>query len=244
MAKLTRMAKATSTDVGGLIRAFIFVCAALGAIGLVLMLIRQLLPLLQIALPLLLVGWWWQRRRRLQTRQQSRLHDVFYRLLQAHHGRITLLDFAMTAAIPAIAARHYLDNRAKEFAARFEVTEQGDVVYVFSSLQWGRSTASATPLKPIPLRPRPSSPTDEAIAHDNAASATLPASLTQAELAKRLGVAAKTISRKKHSPLLSDWTQTRDPDGMGWSYVAQTQRFIPISDRPSVQEAVSEEKAL
>jgi hypothetical protein len=243
------MAKATSTDVGSLIRTFIVVGAALGAIGLMLTLLHQLLPFLQILLPLFVAWWFWQRQRKVQTRQQSRLHDVFYRLLQTHDGRITLLDFAMTASIPAIAARQYLDHRAKEFAARFEVTDHGDVVYVFSSLQWSRSTsASTTPLKPIPLRPRPlnstETSTDEAIAHDNAASDTLPASLTQAELAKRLGVTAKTISRKKHSPLLSDWTQTRDPDGTSWSYVAQTQRFVPMSDRPSIQESVQEEKAL
>lgn len=251
MAKLTRMAKATSTDVGGLIRAFIFVSAALGAIGLIVTLLRQLLPFLQILLPLCIAWWFWQRRQKVQTRQQSRLHDVFYRLLQAHHGRITLLDFAMTASISAIAARHYLDHRAKEFAARFEVTEQGDVVYVFSSLQWERSssTLKLTPLKPMTARPTSLRFADEAIAHDSAHPITLPDSLTpdsltQAELAKRLGVAAQTIRRKKHSPLLSSWTQTRDPDGIGWSYAAHIQRFVPESDRPSIPEAVQEEKAL
>lgn len=246
MAKLTRMAKAPSTDVSGLIRSLMFVGAALGAIGLVLTLICQLLPVFQIALPLAVVWWFWQQHRRLQTRQQNRLHDVFYSLLQAQHGRITLLDFAMTASIPAIAARHYLDHRAKEFAARFEVTEQGDVVYVFSSLQWERSTSALKPtaLKPTPLKPIPLRRTDKAITHESADSTMLPASLTQAELAKRLGVAAKTISRKKHSPLLQDWTQTRDPDGVAWSYAAQSQRFYPIGDRPAVQESVQEEKAL
>ncbi len=75
------------------------------------------------------------------------LLSCFAKLLKVRiNGQITLLDFAMTAEITAIAARHYLDSRAQEFAARFEVTEQGDVVYVFSSLQWSRSPSASIPM--------------------------------------------------------------------------------------------------
>ena len=213
MAKPARFAHASSMHKDSLIRSLMFLSAVLVAIGLVLALIRPLLPVLQMLAPVV-VGWWfWQRHRRLHQRQQKHLHTVFYRLLQAHYGRMTLLDFAMTAAIPAIAARRYLDSRAREFAARFEVTEQGDVVYVFSSLQLSQS-------------PSPPTPTAESVVLD-----ALPASLTQAELANRLGVTAATIRRKKHLLLFVDWAQARDPDGIRWSYAAATQRFSPVSDR-------------
>lgn len=214
------MAKADKTNVGTLTRSLVFLGGVLCFMMLAVLLIHRLLPFLQILLPGLAGWWFWQRYRMGQGRQQKRLRTIFYRLLREHHGQVMLLDFAMTAEIPAIAARHYLDSRAQEFAARFEVTEQGDVVYVFSSLQLAR------------LQP-PAAPTTLPI--DSTTAPDLPASLTQAELAKRLGVTAKTISRKKHSSLLSDWTQTRDPEGVGWSYAAQTQRFFPLSDRSSTQ---------
>lgn len=224
MVKPARIAHVRSTNQDGLIRSVLFLSAALCAVGIVLMLMHPWLPLLQILVPVLAVGWVWQRYRRVQQRQQKHLHTVFYRLLQAHDGRMMLLDFAMTAAIPAVAARHYLDHRAKEFAARFEVTEQGDMVYVFSSLLLARSSPAAMP-------------TVESVVNHNVKKPTQPerlmlsACLTQAELANRLGVVAKTISRKKRLPSFIDWTQTRDPDGVGWSYTAETQRFFPVSDR-------------
>jgi len=220
MAKAARIATADMTSLGKLVRSFAFLGCVLCCVVLLLTLIHKLLPLLQLLLPLAISWWLWQRHRTEQNRQQKRLRTVFYRLLREYNGQIMLLDFAMTAEMPAIVARRYLDSRAQEFAAHFEVTEQGDVVYVFSSLQLARSQPTVAP-SALPL--------------DDATVSALPASLTQVELAKRLGVAAKTISRKKHSPLLSDWSQTRDPDGVGWSYAAQTQRFSPMSERSSTQ---------
>ncbi|XGV98634.1 MAG: hypothetical protein ACAF41_06780 [Leptolyngbya sp. BL-A-14] len=228
MAKPARFAHASSTHKDSLIRSFMFLGATLVAVALVLTLIRQMLPLLQLLAPVV-TGWWlWQRHRKVHLRQQKHLHTVFYHLLQAHGGRMTLLDFAMTAAIPAIAARRYLDSRAKEFAARFEVTEQGDVVYVFSSLQLSRSPLPSTSaIEPTVEDSTPTSmqPEPEAV----------PSSLTQTELANRLGVTATTISRKKYSPLFMNWTQARDPKGIGWSYAAEAQRFSPVNDRLPAQ---------
>lgn len=190
-------------------------------VGLVLMLVHRLLPLLQVLVPVLLGSWIWQRYHQKQQRWQKRLDKTFYKLLQVHQGRMMLLDFAMSAKISAIAARHYLNARASEFAARFEVTEQGDVLYVFSSLQFDRS-------QPIAITADMRS--TEAPTHSLVSS--LPESLTQAELAKRLGVSAKTISRQKRSALLNHWTQLRDPAGVGWFYSAQTRRFCPTSNAP------------
>ncbi|MBD2073730.1 hypothetical protein H6F86_07470 [Phormidium sp. FACHB-592] len=215
---MARLAKPDGMSRSGLVHYVAFFVGALCLVGLASIALHKLLPVLRVLVPGL-VGWWlWQRHCKVERRRQKHLHTTFYQLLREHHGQITLLDFAMTAEITAIAARHYLDSRAKEFAARFEVTEHSDVVYVFSSLQLSRSPSASIPVV-------------DTVAGDHTGVAALPNSLTQTELAKRLGVAAKTISRKKHLPLLSDWTQTRDPDGVGWSYAAQTQRFLPIIDR-------------
>lgn len=61
------------------------------------------------------------------------IRDRFFQLLQINRGRVSLLDFATAARLdPAIARRH-LDGWAKECSATFEVSEGGDVYYVFST---------------------------------------------------------------------------------------------------------------
>ena len=95
--------------------------------------------LLQLLLPWLLVlggaalgyGLWHRHTARQRQRQQS-LNQVFYTLLQAQQGRISVLDFAMQAQLTGPEARQYLDTQARAFSARFEPTPQGDVLYVFS----------------------------------------------------------------------------------------------------------------
>lgn len=225
MAKLLRTAQPNHPGINSLGRYAAILGGAICLMGIVSALVHKLLPFLQVLVPALVAWWLWQRYRKGQNRQQKHLNTTFYRLLREHHGRMTLLDFAMAAEIPAIAARSYLDSRAREFAARFEVTEHGDVVYVFSTLQFSR----VQPILAATAVVRGGS-TDEP---------PLPASLTQAELAKRLGVAAKTVSRKKHLTTLIDWTQTRDPNGVSWSYDAQAQRFFPLSDRLPPQPEVN-----
>lgn len=62
------------------------------------------------------------------------LRDRFFQLLQANRGRLSLLDFvAVTRLEPAIARRH-LDIWAKEFFADFEVTDSGEIYYVFTAV--------------------------------------------------------------------------------------------------------------
>lgn len=61
------------------------------------------------------------------------IRDRFFVLLQSNQGRLSLLDFAAATRLePAIARRH-LDLWAKEFTAEFEVTDDGDIDYVFAN---------------------------------------------------------------------------------------------------------------
>jgi hypothetical protein len=61
------------------------------------------------------------------------IRDRFFQLLQANQGRLSLLDFAAATRLePAIARRH-LDGWAKEFSATFDVSEDGDIDYVFAN---------------------------------------------------------------------------------------------------------------
>jgi hypothetical protein len=68
-----------------------------------------------------------------QAKKQAsdRLQSIFYRLIQQTNGQITVMHFAIEAQLPGKEAKQYLDQKAKEFQAAFEVTENGDVTYRF-----------------------------------------------------------------------------------------------------------------
>ena len=51
--------------------------------------------------------------------------------------------------------------------------------------------------------------------------------LTQAALAKRLGVDRSRVYWVQSQPNFSKWSGERDPDGIAWVYEAQTKRFYP-----------------
>lgn len=55
-------------------------------------------------------------------------------------------------------------------------------------------------------------------------------SLTTSELAHRLNVSRSTISRRKHQPDFSEWTQQLDPDAIAWVYTEGA--FVPQLYQP------------
>jgi len=64
---------------------------------------------------------------------QHAIRDRFFQLLHANGGRISLLDFAAATRLEPAIARRYLDGWAKEFFATFEVTDNGDIDYIFTN---------------------------------------------------------------------------------------------------------------
>lgn len=64
---------------------------------------------------------------------QHAIRDRFFQLLQANQGRLSLLDFAAATRLEPTIARRYLDGWAKEFFATFEVTDDGDIDYIFTN---------------------------------------------------------------------------------------------------------------
>ncbi|NET01784.1 MAG: hypothetical protein F6K61_14665 [Sphaerospermopsis sp. SIO1G1] len=71
-----------------------------------------------------------EEQRNLHLQEQERLSQ-FYQLLQANDGKITLLGFAMQSQLPAAEAKQFLDQKAKEFNANFQVNEEGSISYHF-----------------------------------------------------------------------------------------------------------------
>ncbi|HLO49524.1 MAG TPA: hypothetical protein VK211_14000 [Kamptonema sp.] len=81
------------------------------------------------------IGWAWRRYQHHQQHKLAHLDAVFYRLIKENEGRVTTLDLAMNAKLSGTQVQQYLDKRAKEFAAEFEVTEQGGIIYYFQTAQ-------------------------------------------------------------------------------------------------------------
>ena len=71
-------------------------------------------------------------REALATKESDRLQSIFYLLLKKHSGELTPLLFAMETKLAAGDARTYLDQKAKEFDANFEVDDRGDIIYRFN----------------------------------------------------------------------------------------------------------------
>ena len=74
----------------------------------------------------------WGLRRRYQKELSDRLDSVFYEILQANYGKITVLQLAMAAKLSGKQAKEYLNQKSQEFNASFEPSEQGDIIYLFN----------------------------------------------------------------------------------------------------------------
>lgn len=61
----------------------------------------------------------------------KQIQDAFYRLVRQHHGRVTVLNFAMETELPGEEAKAFLDARSREFGVTFDVMEDGGIVYQF-----------------------------------------------------------------------------------------------------------------
>ena len=178
----------------------------------------------------------WQR---YQWEKWSKQVDpLFYNLIQLNQGAITPLDLAIKANFSAVTAKRYLDTKAQEFGAQCRNYDRQDAVYYFITasiignildesepvpqLVEVEETANIAPVTPVvsPLSPKEVeefSPVES------------PLGLIQSELAKRLDVHSSTIYKRREDPDFSTWTQTRDPDGVGWIYSADTRLFSPLS---------------
>jgi hypothetical protein len=65
--------------------------------------------------------------------EQQAIRDRFFQLLLTNKGRLSVLDFAAASRLEPAIARRYLDGWAKEFDANFEVSDSGDIYYIFTT---------------------------------------------------------------------------------------------------------------
>ncbi|BAZ39589.1 hypothetical protein NIES4101_55430 [Calothrix sp. NIES-4101] len=85
------------------------------------------------SVPLLAGGGYmlWGLRRKHRQILSDRLQSTFYHLIEQHQGRISVLLLAKEANITGQEAKEYLDAKAKEFNASFDLSSDGGIYYYF-----------------------------------------------------------------------------------------------------------------
>ncbi|NEQ34150.1 MAG: hypothetical protein F6K04_24700 [Leptolyngbya sp. SIO4C5] len=154
----------------------------------------------------------WKRWRSQIRSEESQLNQIFYDFLRQHQGRISALDFAMTANLSPQKAKAYLNVRAKEFSALFEPTDYGDVLYRFYSLTIPPPSPVAPPLQ-----------IQKMSLESDASTALSPAAL-----ARRFELSTEIIHRRKQTPDFLDWSKLQDPEGIAWRYSISDRAFYPV----------------
>ena len=178
------------------------------------------------------IGWAYKLYQQQHKNQVAHLDSVFYRLIKENKGRVTALDLAMNAKIPGEKVQEYLDERAKEFAADFEVTEQGGILYYFQVAP--NAIASETPAVEIAVKEpeitvrQTAEKTPELFPIAKKKVTEKPKiSFTQTELSRRFKVHASTIGKWKVKPEFAEWSREKDPEAIPWEYSTENKRFYP-----------------
>jgi len=225
-------------------------------IALAIVLLFKAWPVLLI-LALLSTSWsFWQAYQLQQLNRQ--LNPTFHQLILDNQGCVTALDLAIKANLSGIAAKRFLDAKAKEFAAqKREYEDKGTVYYFITANTLGKIldlsdpeseaksesylspakpfalTATKEPEKPNELPTSIDEETEEPPRH-NKSGAAIPQkhpifqSLIQSELARRLDVHSSTVLKRRDDPNFSQWSRSRDPEGIAWEYSPDTREFYPL----------------
>jgi hypothetical protein len=178
------------------------------------------------------MAWAYKLYQQQQKNKLAHLDSVFYRLIQENQGRVTALDLAMNAKLPGSKVQEYLDERAKEFTADFEVTEQGGILYYFQVVQTGNQSeipaANIAVKEPEITRLKASEKSPKLFPIDkNKATQKPKISFTQTELSRRFKVHASTIGKWKIKPEFTEWSREKDPEAIAWEYSTENKRFYP-----------------
>lgn len=84
-------------------------------------------------------------RRRERQRQAAQLRSAFFSLLQQQQGYADVLSYVRLTGLSAEAAKAYLDQRAKEFMAEYEVSPSGQIFYDFGHRDFQRLGQTGAP---------------------------------------------------------------------------------------------------
>ncbi|NJK68611.1 MAG: hypothetical protein HC789_07210 [Microcoleus sp. CSU_2_2] len=178
------------------------------------------------------MAWAYKLYQQQQKNKLAHLDSVFYRLIKENKGRVTALDLAMNAKLPGEKVQEYLDERAQEFAADFEVTEQGGILYYFQvapTVHQSQIPAANIAVKEpeITCQKTPEKSPELFPIAKNKYTENPKISFTQTELSRRFKVHASTIGKWKVKPEFAEWSREKDPEAIAWEYSTENKRFYP-----------------
>ena len=163
------------------------------------------------------------------------------------------MDLAIKGNFPGTTAKRYLDGKASEFGASIVNSEEaGQSYYFITASILGNILDSSEPVKELNtqpvtktarslLAPPPTIPEEEPETeslpqqtHEEAKRSLekqlIFGSLIQSELAKRLSVYSSTVYKRRNDPEFPEWSRSKDPDGIAWSYSEKTKEFFPVEE--------------
>ncbi len=192
----------------------------------------------------------WQQYRWQQWCKQ--VNPIFHQLIRENQGQITPMDLAMKGSFSGPIAKRYLDNKAAEFGASLRNSEEGGEVYYFITASiLGSILDSSEPVKKLPAQPvtktarslleapppQEEEPETELVTPANHAqvqrsleSQLVFGSLIQSELAKRLNVYSSTVYKRRNDPEFPEWSRSKDPDGIAWTFSEKNKEFFPLEE--------------
>ena len=85
-------------------------------------------------------------------------------------------------------------------------------------------------ISPAPSIVSPPSETTLEQAEPPSGVSSVPQSLIQSELAKRLNVYSSTVYKRRDDPDFSEWSRSRDPEGIAWKFSPKTKEFRPVKE--------------
>ncbi len=100
-----------------------------GAVSAILLLLVSSPALLSWGIIPVVLGWVMLRGSK--NLQREAIRDRFLQLVKAKRGRFTAVEFSRVAQLELSVARTYLDRWARECHADFDVTEAGEIQYLF-----------------------------------------------------------------------------------------------------------------
>jgi hypothetical protein len=122
------------------------------------------------------------------------------------------------------------ETEAESHAQPQPATEQEQAPSLSELLTQKKAEAEAEPQEQLKPEPEEASKEEEDLWIDSAQKEEhiVFQPLIQAELAKRLDVHSSTVGKRKSDPDFSDWSQSRDPEGIAWEYLPETKEFLPL----------------
>ena len=182
----------------------------------------------------------------------QQVDPVFHQMISENQGAITPMDLAIKGNFPGSTAKRYLDGKASEFGTSVQKTLDGSDVYYFINVSiLGNILESSEPVaesnaQPVTKNARsllvaPTEMLGDSEAEDQPLSAHKPdtrsleeqlvfGSLIQSELAKRLNVYSSTVYKRRDDPDFPEWSRSKDPDGIAWTYSPRTKEFFPVDE--------------